>query len=127
MRNSGLICLVALLIASPLLGLQADPLSGTWSGDWGPNAQDRNPVTVDLKWDGKALTGVVRTANRQEATLGPSSFDPKTNTVKMTTSAQNRRGGTVNYVIEGKLSGGTISGTWNHDAVKGDFTIKKAK
>jgi hypothetical protein len=121
-----LICLVALLVASPLLGLQADPLSGTWSGDWGPNAQDRNQVTVDLKWDGKVLTGVVRTANRQEVTLEKSSFDPATSTVRMTTSAQNRRGGTVNYVIEGKLSNGVISGTWNHDAVKGDFTIKKA-
>ena len=127
MRYLSLICLVVLLATSPLLALQADPLTGTWSGDWGPNAKDRNQVTVDLKWDGKALTGVVRTANRQEAQLGPSTFDPATNTVRMTTTAQARGGAKVSYVIEGKLSGGVISGTWNHDAVKGDFTIKKAQ
>jgi hypothetical protein len=122
-----LICLAALLVATPLLGLQADPLTGTWSGDWGPNAKDRNQVTVDLKWDGKVLSGVVRTANRQEAQLQKSSFDPATNTVRMATSVQNRSGAAVNYVIEGKLSNGVITGSWNHDTVKGDFTIKKAK
>jgi hypothetical protein len=36
-----------------------DPLSGTWSGDWGPTPTHRNQVTVELKWDGKELTGKV--------------------------------------------------------------------
>ena len=36
-----------------------DPLSGTWTGDWGPSERDRNQATVELKWDGKALTGTV--------------------------------------------------------------------
>src|SRR5262249_31322181 len=40
-----------------------DPLSGTWTGDWGPNANDRNNVNVDLKLDGKALTGTVHSVN----------------------------------------------------------------
>ena len=31
-------------------------LNGTWVGDWGPSANDRNQVTVELKWDGKNLT-----------------------------------------------------------------------
>ena len=37
----------------------SDPLSGSWKGDWGPSASDRNQVAVELKWDGKALTGTV--------------------------------------------------------------------
>ena len=56
-----LICLLACLaIAIPMVAQQraavanADPLSGTWTGDWGPNAGDRNQVSLDLKWDGKA-------------------------------------------------------------------------
>ena len=38
---------------------QMDPLSGTWTGDWGPSPGDRNEVTVELKLDGGTLTGVV--------------------------------------------------------------------
>jgi hypothetical protein len=118
---------VSLAVVLPATAQQrgADAISGTWAGDWGPNASDRNQVTVELKWDGKALNGVVKTANRQEVSLQNSSFDPATGIVKMSTSAQNRRGGTVNYVIEGKLANNVISGSWNHDNVKGDFRITK--
>ena len=37
----------------------ADPLTGPWKGDWGPTAEHRNPVELELKWDGTALTGTV--------------------------------------------------------------------
>ena len=37
----------------------SDPLSGTWSGDWGPAESHRNPVTVELKWDGVNLSGTI--------------------------------------------------------------------
>ena len=53
---------VALVISLgiPLLAFQgSDPLTGTWKGDWGPSASDRNPATLELKWDGKTLTGTV--------------------------------------------------------------------
>ena len=129
-RDISVICLlVCLVLAVPAMARQAanDPVSGSWTGDWGPNARDRNQVTVDLKWDGKALNGVVKTANRQEVTLQKSTFDPATSTVRMTAQAQARGGATVTYVIEGKVANGVMSGSWNHDAVKGDFTIKKAK
>ena len=103
---------------------QADPLSGTWAGDWGPSAQDRNQVTVDLKLDGKAVSGVVKTENRQEVKLSNSSFDATTRTVKMEAEAQSR-GQTIKYVIEGKLEGTTMTGSWNHDGRKGDFKLTK--
>lgn len=119
-----LLCLAA--VASVSGRPQADPLTGTWAGDWGPNERDRNQVTVELKLDGSAVTGVVRTADRTEATLGgKSTFDRATGVLRMETSVQGRRGGTVNYVIEGKLANNVITGSWNHDAVKGDFKITK--
>ena len=130
-RTMSVICLlVCFAVAIPVLvgepAVQSDPLTGTWTGDWGPSARDRNQVSVELKWDGKALSGVVKTANRPEVTLSNSTYDAATRTVKMQAQATNpRTNANVTYTIEGKLEGSTISGSWNHDAVKGDFKLTK--
>ncbi len=61
-RKMALVIGIALVLG---VGIQlfawqgSDPLTGTWKGDWGPSAADRNQVTLELKWDGKALTGTV--------------------------------------------------------------------
>ena len=130
-RTLSVICLLTcLVVAAPTLAqrgpAQSDPLTGTWSGDWGPNAQDRNQVTVDLKWDGKVLTGVVRTTGRPEVNLSNSTFDATTRTVKMEAEAKNTRtNANIKYLIDGKLDGNTLSGSWNHDNTKGDFKLTK--
>jgi|SRR5688572_13690219 len=125
-RTLSVFCLLACLIAIPTLARQADPLTGTWAGDWGPSPGDRNQVSVDLKLNGKAVTGVVKTASRPEVTLSNSTYDATTRTVKMEAEAKNpRTGAAVKYVIEGKVEGSTITGSWNHDNVKGDFKLTK--
>lgn len=132
-RTLSAICLlVCLVVTVPMLAqrgaAQPDPLTGTWTGDWGPNAQDRNQVTVDLKWDGKALTGIVKSVQpaRGDVMLSNSSYDAATQTVKMTAEAKNPRGGEViKYVIEGKVAASSMTGSWNHDARKGDFKLTK--
>src|SRR5438067_7774950 len=91
-------CLLACIaVAVPVLAWQrgSDPLTGTWTGDWGPNAADRNTVTVDLKWDSKALTGAVHSINyqRPDVMLQKSSFNPSTGAVHMEAEAPNPRGG----------------------------------
>src|SRR5262245_54460643 len=113
-----------LILALPLFAQRGgDPLSGTWSGDWGPTATHRDNVTVDLKWDGKALTGTVN-PGPQAITLQKTTFDAATGAVHMEADAQGR-GGRVHYVIDGKLASGTMTGSWNHDNQKGDFKITK--
>ena len=127
MRTSYLVCFVmCFLVAASGLAEQRgmDPLSGTWTGDWGPSPGDRNEVTVDLKWDGKALTGNVNPGPAAVA-LQKSTFDAKTGAVHMEADAKDRRGGTIHYVIDGKVDKGTMSGSWNHDNRKGDFKITK--
>jgi len=118
------ICACLLMVASALA--QGDPLSGTWSGDWGPSPADRNTVTLDLKWDGKALTGNVTGGTNVSSPipLQKTSFDAKTGVVHMEADATSR-GRTVHYVIDGKVDKGTMTGSWNHDARKGDFKITK--
>ena len=123
-RIVGVLSVLACLMVAAVAFSQGDPLSGTWTGAWGPSEQDRNQVTVDLKLEGKAVNGVVRTANRPEVKLSNSSFDAATRTVKMEAEAQGR-GGPVKYIIEGKLEGTTLTGSWNHDGRKGDFKLTK--
>lgn len=104
----------------------ADPVSGTWSGDWGPSAADRNQVTLDLKWDGKALSGNVTGGSNVSANipLQKATFDPKTGTIHMEAEASGRRG-SVHYTIDGKVEKGTMTGSWQHDNRKGDFKLTK--
>ena len=57
---AGLLLMFLLSCIHPAIAQQsADPLTGTWKGDWGPSATDRNSVTIELKWNGKTLTGTV--------------------------------------------------------------------
>lgn len=103
----------------------ADPLSGTWTGEWGPNANDRNMVTLELKWDGTALTGTVNPGPEGVA-LTKASYAADTSTVMMEADAPARGGATVHYTIEGKVEGTMMSGSWSHDDKKGDFKITKS-
>jgi hypothetical protein len=124
------VLLLCLAVAVPLQAFQrgSDPLTGTWTGDWGPSPGDRNTVSVDLKLNGKTLTGVVHSINfqRPDVILQKSAFDPATGTVHIEVDAPNPSGGAaVHYVIDGKLANGMMSGSWNHDGKKGDFKLAK--
>jgi hypothetical protein len=130
-KVSRIFCLLAFVaVAVPTFALQrgSDPLTGTWTGDWGPTPTHRNTVSVDLKWDGKALTGVVHSINYQRAdvTLEKTTFNPSSGAIHMEADVMNPRGGeTIHYVIDGKVANGSMSGSWNHGASKGDFKLTK--
>ena len=121
-------CVAAsLMLSLPAVAQQnavSDPISGTWSGDWGPTRFDRNPVTVNLKWDGKILTGNVNPGPNAVA-IKNGTFDAKTSTLHMEADARGRGNQTIHYVVDGKLNKDTLSGSWNHDNRKGDFKITK--
>ncbi len=102
----------------------ADPLSGTWTGDWGPSPGDRNQVTLELKYDGKNLTGTVN-PGPNAVEVQKATFNAKTGAIHFEADAKNRRGATVHYVIDGKVEKDTMTGSWSHDNRKGDFKITK--
>jgi hypothetical protein len=120
----GLAFVLALAASAVAQQSGSDPLSGTWVGDWGPSASDRNQVTVELKWDGKALTGTVNPGPNAVA-LQKATFDSKTKAVHFEADAKSRRGTDIHYLIDGKVDAKTMTGSWSHDERKGDFKITK--
>jgi hypothetical protein len=127
MRSIRLVCLVyCLAMVVPVFAQApaADALSGTWIGDWGPSPEDRNQVTVELKWDGKNLTGTVN-PGPNAVELQKATFDPKKGVIHFEADAKNRRGNTIHYVVDGKVEKSSMTGTWSHDNRKGDFKITK--
>ena len=129
-----LVSMFGLLICFALVGsafaaqdkMMADPVSGKWSGDWGPNANDRNQITADFKFDGKALTGSITPAGQTTAIpIQKGTFDAKTGAIHMEADVKAPNGSTVHYVVDGKVDKNMMKGSWNHDNRKGDFSIAK--
>ena len=129
------VCLLACLaIAIPMVAQQratpaADPLSGTWTGDWGPSAGDRNMVSVELKLSGPALTGTVKSVqpSRADVPLSKSTYTAATGAVHMEAEAKNpQSGAAVHYIIDGKLENlgafqRFITGTWTQGSAQRRF------
>jgi hypothetical protein len=129
MKATRILLLFLLLIApyscsSVSTSAAADAITGTWRGEWGPAPQRQTEVTVEFKWDGKNLHGTVDPGGKAYE-FTKASFDPQTNAVKMELDGPNSRREIVHYVIEGKISGKVMSGTFNRGGEKGTFRIQK--
>jgi len=122
------ICLVGLLFAllavptrAALAQQSADPLSGTWKGDWGPSPTDRNAVILELKWNGKTLTGTVNPGPEAIA-IEKASFDPKT--MKIHLEATKTSPNFV-YAVDGVVEKDKMTGSWSRPNRKGDFQLTR--
>ncbi|PYR95899.1 MAG: hypothetical protein DMG16_29290, partial [Acidobacteria bacterium] len=98
--------------------------SGTWSGDYGPDAERREQIRLDLKWEDSNLRGVVR-AGFRDLPVSKISFKPESGAITMEFDAQGNNGQTVHYIIEGTVNGDAMTGTWSHDRQRGDFRLTK--
>ena len=101
-----------------------DPISGKWSGDWGPSRFDRNQVTTEFKLSGKTVTGTVNSEGKV-VQVKNGTFDPNTKAFHMEADAPGPGDRIVHFVIDGKLENNMLTGSWNHDTRKGDFKITK--
>lgn len=113
--------------------LSVDPVSGSWTGDWGPSSSSRRQVAIDLKWDGKAVTGTLHsvTPQRADAPLQNATFNPSTGAVHFEVRLAGPIAGTTErHVIDGKLTNGSVAGSWildvpKRDVPKNDFKLTK--
>jgi hypothetical protein len=130
-RRVGLFRLATLLTCLALAGTAwaqfGHPLKGSWSGDWGVNKDSRTRVLLDLKWDGKSITGAIN-PGPNAVTLQKATLDPQTWAVHLEAEGKDRAGSAVRYVIDGKLENlgafqRFITGTWTQGSTKGDFKV----
>jgi hypothetical protein len=118
---------VSLGIAVVVLAQEGHPLTGTWSGDWGPSASQRNHLTLVMSWDGKNVSGILNPGD--DAVQIPSIFLDVTNwTVRIEADAKDQSGKTVHIAAEGKLDDigsyhRKLSGSWTQGTAKGDFRL----
>jgi hypothetical protein len=100
----------------------ADTISGTWTGEWGPNTFERNQVVAQLKYDGKAVTGTFN-SGFTSVMISKGTFNEKTGVIHLEAEGRGRDGSRNHYVIDGKLVKGTMTGTWKYEKANGDFKI----
>ena len=124
-----LVFLTALSPTGSALAQEGHPMTGTWYGDWGPTPTHRNPITIIMAWDGKAISGTINP--------GPDAIPITTATLDSTkwmfhleANTKDQKGAPVHFVADGKLENvtsynRTVTGSWNHGAVKGDFKLRR--
>lgn len=108
---------------------EGHPLVGTWLGDWGPSADDRNFLTIIMNWDGEKITGLVN-PGPDSTELQVARLDSSTWTVTIETDLKDDAGQVHQFKAQGKLENiGTqtreLTGTWEDGQGKGSFTLAR--
>ena len=120
----------AFIALSLMLGAaqEGHPLTGTWSGDWGPGAAQRTHITIVMTWDGKTISGTINPG--PDAIAVPAIALDVTNwTIRFDADAKSASG-PVRISAEGRLDDiasahRTITGTWRQGTAKGDFKLTR--
>jgi hypothetical protein len=103
---------------------EGHPLTGTWTGDWGPSATQRNHVTIVMNWDGANVTGTIN-PGPDSVPIASVFLDVTNWTVRI--EADGKAG---HISAEGRLEDiasphRKLSGTWRQGNTKGDFRISR--
>jgi hypothetical protein len=120
--------LIAVMAAAATATAQfGHPLKGSWSGDWGPNKDQRTRVLLQMNWDGKAITGAIN-PGPNALTLTKAALDPVTWIVHLEAVGKDSTGKPIQSVIDGKVENigayrRVLSGTWMQGGLKGDFRL----
>ena len=123
-----LVVVAALLSpAVPATAQYGHPVKGSWSGDWGPNEDDRRRLLLLLDWDGGAVTGTIN-PGPNAVPIETATLDPATWSVHIEAQGEDGDGNAVRYVIDGELQNigsynRVLSGSWTQGGVTGDFTL----
>jgi hypothetical protein len=130
MRNAA-VALFGSLIAFAVFTATAQeghPLTGTWSGDWGPGAAQRTHITMVMTWDGKTISGTIN-PGPDAIPVAAIALDVTKWTIRFEADAKSASG-SVRIAAEGRLDDiasahRTISGTWQQGTTKGDFKLTR--
>src|SRR5689334_208464 len=128
-RGAFLAALLLLIAGASEFAQEGHPLTGTWAGDWGPTATQRNHLTLVMNWDGKNVTGVIN-PGPDSIPIGSVFVDVTKWIVRIEADAKGQAGSTVHITAEGKLEDLSsyhrkLAGTWREGAVNGDFRVTR--
>jgi len=104
------------------------PLADTWSGYWGPSAEQRSRILLLLDYDGNEITGVIN-PGPTPARITRASLDPETWRVVLEGSREASDGSVVLFLIEGRIENVTspttraIAGSWMEGGERGEFRV----
>ena len=127
------VCVWACLTIAMMSGALAQegyPLIGTWSGDWGPSATERNPVLIVMDWKTTTLSGIINPGYPDEAPIRVGTLDSTKWTLHLEADSKDERGTPVKVIVDGKLENigspnRTLTGTWTRGNVKGNFKLAR--
>jgi hypothetical protein len=117
---------LALLAAAPLLAQSAtaDPITGTWKGQAGPNGGAATQITMELKFDGKSAVSGAVLGFPSPGEVRTGTFDPATNALKLIAGPTGDP--SVQLTFEGYVVEGTATGRASRDGGSGTFLIIKS-
>ena len=124
------VCVLACLTIVAPVAQEGHPLIGTWSGEWGPSAKQRNPALIVMEWKTTTLSGIINPGYPDEASIRVGTLDSTKWTLHLEADSKDERGNPVKVVIDGKLENigshsRTLTGTWTRGATKGDFKLTR--
>jgi len=152
MKFARFLFVFALIVAAAIsvAAQEGHPLTGTWYGDFGMTAGQRNDLTVILKWDGANVSGIVNPgpnvvpikAARMDVKLGTPAqrgerggqggtpATPSQFFVHFEVDAKSKTGGMDHFVFDGKIDNPvagnrSLVGTWTCGSTKGDFRLRR--
>jgi len=130
LKAAFLVCLLAgLAITISAVAQEGHPLTGVWYGDYGTTAAQRSHLTIEMQWDGKAVTGIINP--------GPDAIPIKVATLDtskwmfhLEADGKDDKGQPAHFVADGKLDNigsynRTITGTWNYGTTKATFKLRR--
>ncbi len=118
---------LVIVLAASAFAQEGHPLTGTWSGDWGPTATQRSHLTLVMNWDGKNVTGTINPGDNA-TTIGTVFLDVTNWTVRIEADGKDQAGKAVHIAAEGKIEDlasahRKLTGSWTQGTARGDFKL----
>jgi hypothetical protein len=122
----GLLGLLSACLGATAIGYaqEGHPLTGTWTGDWGPSPSQRTHLTIVLNFDGSTVSGIIN-PGPDSITIPGVTVDVTKWTVHFEADAKGQP-----VVADGQIEDlasphRRITGTWRQGTTKGDFRITR--